>query len=177
MITKTKPVCASCPNFDTVSIGMSKEQLKPEWLEKVDYVRKFIDNHDFKSKHVRGYDNIIQLKLNKRFIGRRVLYWCANKKNTKSPFIRTARAAYGNFENSGVVKINNDGIAVFKFDCPQLYKTKHVGNKNLTTFFRHIHFVIEDSNPGVWKKQIYTKILSCSFSISVSLPFSSNKIW
>ena len=157
-----KPVCASCEKFDT-KVVKSKEQLKPSWLSKVDYVKKFINSHEHRLSYPDKYDSVIRIKLNNKYQGRKILYWGANEKSHNTPLVKGAKQAYGNFENSGVASINSKGIAVVKLMCPQVYRTGHTSSEK-TTFFRHMHYVIENAK-GNWGNQIYTKILNCDYSI------------
>ena len=81
-----KPVCASCPTFDVTKIIKSEEQLKPGWLEETDYVRDFISKQSTTIRHRKNRENNIKIKLHKRYSGRKVLYWCANKKKDLAEF-------------------------------------------------------------------------------------------
>ena len=158
----SKGSCASCLQFDVDKIVKSKESLKPTWLSKHDHTRIFIDGHSLTLKTPRTFNVEMKMEIGKRFAGRKILYWAANEKKTKSPVIEDARKAYGRFENSGVVKATSDGKVVLRFECPQLYKAKRSDNAKSTTFFRHVHFVVEKD--GQWDRQIYTKVVICNYT-------------
>ena len=159
----SKGSCASCLHFDVDKIVKSKESLKPTWLSKHDHTRNFINGHSLTLKTPRTFNVEMKTEIGKRFAGRKILYWAANEKKTKSPVIEDARKAYGRFENSGVVKATSDGKVVLRFECPQLYKAKHSDNAKSTTFFRHVHFVVEKD--GQWDRQIYTKVVICNYTL------------
>jgi len=105
----------------------------------------------------------MKMELGKRFAGKKLLYWAANGKKSKSLVIEDTRKAYGRFENSGVVKAASDGKVVLRFECPQLYKAKRGDITKPTTFFRHVHFVVEKD--GEWDRQIYTKVVICNYAL------------
>ena len=109
----------------------------------------------------------MEVDLGMKFASKKILYWAANEKNTNSPIIIDAKKAYGDFKNSGVIKTNDKGKAIFKFKCPQLYKAKRSDQPKPITFFRHLHFVVE--NNGEWLPQIYTKIVVCNKSYKESM--------
>lgn len=157
-----KGVCASCLDFNIDKFVMSKEALKPTWLLEHDYVNEFINNHDLKISSQKKYDINLKVGLGSKFANKKVLYWASDSKDTHSPLVSDAKKAYGNFENSGVTKANDTGNVSFKINCPQIYRAKRVNQTKETSFFRHMHFVIEKN--GVWDKQIYTKVVICNYS-------------
>lgn len=156
-----KGTCASCLDFDVDKVVKSKESLKPTWLLKHDYVRNFIDEQSLKLKTPSKFNVEMKLELGQKFAGKKILYWASKEKKTKSPLVEEAKKAYGNFENSGVVKASANGGVVLRFDCPQLYKAKQSEQSKSTTFFRHLHFVVEKE--GGWGSQIYTKVVVCKY--------------
>lgn len=159
----TKGTCASCLDFDIDNVVKSKESLKPTWLQKYDFVSDFIHNHDFKLKTPKKYDLKVDLTLGPKFASKKILYWAADKNNNKSPIILDAKKAYGNFDNHGVVNSNSKGEVSFKIDCPQVYKAKRTNQSIETTYFRHLHFVVEKTKNQTWDNQIYTKIVICKY--------------
>jgi len=159
--------CASCLEFDISKVVKSKDSLKPTWLLQHDYVSEFINNHGFKLKTPNKYDVVMDIDLGIKFASKKILYWAANEKETNIPTVVNAKQAYGNFKNSGVIKTNDKGKAIFKFKCPQLYKAKRSDQPKPITFFRHLHFVVE--NNGQWLPQIYTKIVVCNKSYKESM--------
>lgn len=156
-----KGVCASCLEFDIDKVVKSKESLKPTWLKEHDFVETFIENHDMKLKIPKKYDVEMKIELGTKFAGKKILYWAADSDVKSSPVIKDAKTAYNNFENSGVLKANKDGKVNFRFDCPQVYKAKRSKKDTSSTYFRHMHFVVEKDNK--WGPQIYTKIVICKY--------------
>ena len=159
----SKGTCVSCLHFDVDNIVKSKESLKPTWLSKHDHTRNFIDGHSLTLQRPTAFNVEMKVELGKRFAGKKLLYWAANGKKSKSLAIEDARKAYGRFENSGVVKAASDGKVVLRFECPQLYKAKRGDITKPTTFFRHVHFVVEKD--GEWDRQIYTKVVICNYTL------------
>ena len=159
----SKGSCASCLHFDVDKIVKSKESLKPTWLSKHDHTRNFIEGHSLTLQIPKTFNVEMKMELGKRFAGKKLLYWAANGKKSKSLVIEDTRKAYGRFENSGVVKAASDGKVVLRFECPQLYKAKRGDITKPTTFFRHVHFVVEKD--GEWDRQIYTKVVICNYTL------------
>ena len=169
-----KGTCASCLDFDVNKIVKSKESLKPEWLQRNDYVRDFIEKQNMTLRNP-PYSNVeMRLQLGSKYAGKKILYWAATEKTSKSPLILDAKKAYHNFENNGIVKVSSSGSAVLKFACPQLYKTAPKNQTNSVTFFRHLHFVIEKDEK--WDNQIYTKIVICKYNLKKFLQEKENKL-
>ena len=157
-----KGVCASCLDFNIDKIVKSKESLKPTWLEENDFVKMFIDNHDFKLKSPTKYDVELKITLPSSFSGKKILYWAADPALTNSPLIKDAKTAYNKFKNSGVVKVNTNNTAIIRINCPQVYKAARNSKEEPTTYYRHMHFVVEKH--GNWDPQIYTKIIICKYN-------------
>lgn len=158
-----KGVCASCLDFDVEKVVKSKESLKPEWLEEKDFVREFINSHSMTLKTPYFSNVEMKLELGKKLCNKKILYWAADEKKDKSPIIKDAKVAYNKFENSGVTKSNDNGSVKIKLGCPQLYKARQTSDKKYNTFFRHMHFVVE--NNGKWGNQIYTKVVICKYNL------------
>lgn len=153
--------CASCLDFSVDKIVKSNSGLKPTWLEKRDYVEEFIKQHGFTCRKPSNYDTSLSLDLGKRAANKKILYWAATPKSGLSPLVEDAKKAYHNFENSGVVKANAEGKVKFQFMCPQIYSTVVKGGTKPQSFFKHIHFVVSNSNETQWLSQIYTRVLLC----------------
>lgn len=171
----SKGTCASCLDFDVDKVVKSKESLKPTWLQKNDYVQKFIASQPLKLRLPPSNANVeMKLKMTPEFAGRKVLYWASTQKKDKSPIIEDAKKAYHNFENSGITQVSSSGIITFKFACPQLYKAKRTNASNDTTFFRHMHFVVEKK--GSWYPQIYTKVVICKYELRKFVEEKNNEL-
>ncbi len=158
-----KNVCASCLQFKFNKTIKSSKKLKPQWLDKVDYVDKFIINYNnFNINYPDVYDQTINIFVGKIYANYKILYWGAKKDNSIQ--INDAKTAYGSFKNSGVSKVDNYGFATIKFSTPQNYYTKvKNGSKNIT-FFKHIHYVLSNKSCDNWDNKIYTKLVHNNFN-------------
>ena len=97
----------------------------------------------------------LELKLGDSVENKWVFYFAANP--SKNPLeILSPDKAYGNDENHGLVKTNDGGKAILKFNCPQPYKVDGV------TYSRHVHYLIEED--GIWSK-MKTKRVICDISL------------
>jgi len=158
MLNKTKKLCASCLKFDFNKTLRSSNKRKPKWLNKIDYVEEFVKKNanKFTNRHPKNYNKVIKIHVGERFSNRKILYWAAKPSNKLT--INGAKEAYGNFSNSGVVTIDENGYAKIKFLVPQNYKTVVKNEKDSTTFFKHIHYVISNKNNSHWIFSIFTKL-------------------
>lgn len=85
----------------------------------------------------------------------KVLYWASNS-NDKS--FDDYKSAYGNFENSGIVKVNNGKAVLGLSGCPASYKVKKYGISE-TTLPKHVHYRVL-TNSGM-ASEVLTKNLDC----------------
>ena len=158
MKTQKKRLCASCLKINFNKTLKSSKKHKPSWLNKIDYVEKFINNYkNFKINHPKNYNNKLRIFIGKQHKNKKILYWSAKPNN--NILINNARLAYGSFSNSGVTIVNSDGFAFFKFSTPQNYKTIAKNGKKDNTYFKHIHFVLSNVDGNSWNNNIYTKLV------------------
>tara|TARA_B100000902_G_scaffold398049_1_gene463599 strand:+ start:4507 stop:5364 length:858 start_codon:yes stop_codon:yes gene_type:complete len=159
MLNKTRKLCASCLKFNFNKTLRSSNKRKPKWLNKIDYVEEFVkkNSKNFNNRYPKNYNKVIKINLGKKLSNKKILYWAANPSNKL--IINDAKHAYGNFSNSGVVNIDKDGFAKIKFMVPQNYKTIIKNEKNYTSFFKHIHYVISNNNNDAWIFKIFTKLI------------------
>ena len=163
MQTKKK-LCASCLKFNFNKTLKSSKKHKPQWLNKIDYVEKFINNYkNFAINYPANYNNNLVLNVGKQNANKKLLYWASKPDNNIN--VNDAKTAYGNFSNSGVAKIDNKGFAHLKFLTPQNYKTIAKNGKKNTTYFKHIHFVLSNIDGNAWNNSIYTKLVHNNFTI------------
>ncbi len=169
-------VCASCLDFSIDKVVKSRDDMKPLWLYKENYVEQFINNTtNFSNRNPKYSDIKMDLNLNK-FEGRKILYWAATNKFSHSPIISDAKKAYHKFENSGVTSVIN-GKACFKFKCPQLYSTVAKNKSKKQTFFRHLHFVVSNKDNNKWLPQIYTKIVVCKYNFKKTIEMINSGLY
>ena len=162
-----KNICASCKSVNVKSIIKTDNNKLPKWLQKTDYVSKFIEKTPLKL-YKKGKSNM-KLKLNVGLKNKNklMLYWGA--KSSNSILVKDAKKAYGNFSNYGVCKVNNDGIATLFFDCPQPYSTIEKGSTKRESFYRHLHFCFSNYNKSSWLETVYTKIIICDLNLKQTL--------
>lgn len=160
-----KRVCASCLNFNFKKTLKSSKKHKPKWLNKIDYVEKFINNYtNFSNSYPKKYNKIMKLYVGKKHANKKILYWAARPLDNNNILINDAKTAYGNFNNSGVSSVDKYGFSIIKFLIPQNYKTTIKKGKTSSTFFKHIHFVISNNNNNnTWNNQIYTKLVNNNY--------------
>ena len=161
-------ICASCLEFSIDKIIKSNHELKPKWLAEIDYVENFINNvTDFNNSIPKNANIKITINVGKSHVGKKILYWGADEKENKTPIVKNAKYAYDNFSNHGIAKVNNKGCVTLKLRCPQIYSTTALNKSKEKTYFRHMHFVIEEKNN--WNRQIYTKIIVCKYDFKKSM--------
>lgn len=157
-----KDICASCTGFDYESPKLSSRDKKPLWLSKKDYVEDFIRSTPVSTNQRQKETNQkIQVNADKKLAGLKVLYWAAEPDSTIK--IQGAKKAYGNFSNHGTCVIGKNGTFFAHLNCPQNYKTTQKNSKKEESFYRHLHFVVENKKAETkcWDEQIYTQIIVC----------------
>ena len=88
-----KNVCGSCLQFKFNNTIKSSKKLKPQWLDKVDYVDKFITNYNnFNINYPDVYDQTINIFVGKIYANYKILYWGAKKNNSIK--VNDAKSAY-----------------------------------------------------------------------------------
>ena len=157
-----KRLCASCLKFNFNKTIKSNKKQKPKWLNKIDYVEQFVKNYkNFKVNYPKQINKHLKLSVGKQFAGRKILFWAAEPSN--HTIINDAKSAYKNFSNSGVAHVDKMGFALIKFMVPQNYKTQIKGSNKMTSFFKHIHYVISNNDNNKWQDQISTKLVNNNF--------------
>lgn len=78
----------------------------------------------------------VKLKLGHENKHKWVFYWASNHSDDDLE-INPPETAYGNYENHGLLKCNEKGKVLLKFNCPQPYKD------DKQTYCRHIHYILE----------------------------------
>ena len=67
------------------------------------------------------------------------------------------KKAYGHLENSGVVRIDNNGRVSFKVNCPRVYLAE-----DGEIYSRHIHWIYWNNKTNSWGNDIYTHQIFCN---------------
>ena len=176
MSNKTRKLCASCLKLDFNKTLKSSNKRKPKWLNKINYVEEFVKKNaeNFTNRHPKNYNNVIKLDVGKKFSNRKILYWCAKPSNKL--VINGAKEAYGNFSNSGVATVDENGFAKIKFLVPQNYKTVIKNENDNTTFFKHIHYVISNKNNTDWIFSVLTKLIHNNYNYKEFIQKLNSKI-
>ncbi len=172
----TKKLCASCLKFDFNKTLKSSNKRKPKWLNKINYVEEFVKKNanKFTSRHPKNYNKVIKIYVGEKFSNRKILYWAAKPNNKLT--INDAKEAYGNFSNNGIATIDENGYAKIKFLLPQNYRTVVKNEKDYTTFFKHIHYVISNKNNTDWIFSIFTKLFHNKYNYKQLIEKLNSKI-
>ena len=109
-----------------------------------------------KESHPRDANRTLKLDLGKRFNSRCLFYFAAKSKpHSQCDKINHPDYAYGDYTNSGVAKVDSDGIATIKYRCPQAYREKGF------TYIPHLHFILAEEGCKKWGEPIYTHHIFC----------------
>lgn len=98
----------------------------------------------------------LQLTLGDKHSNKHVYYWATNE-STNIHEILPPGSAYGEYENHGLVKCDDEGEVTLVFNTPQPYK------EDKKTHPRHIHYIVEDDNK-VWRPLKTIRVI-CTISI------------
>lgn len=162
-----KYLCAACSTkTDFKKPIILSSELKPSWIQSINYVEQFIDKQTkMNIKKMDIYDQTLCMNFGKENANQYILYW-ASKPSKNELNIVDAKTAYGNFSNHGISKINSNGDVKLYFKCPQNYHTTRKNKNESEIFYRHIHFVLNKGDK--WDKdKIYTQVLYCNVSNDV----------
>lgn len=86
----------------------------------------------------------------------KTIFYFATNENDFTKKIKNQLDAYKKLENSGVVKVNNNGEAVLHLNCPQIYI-----NIDGNVYSRHLHFMYYDDKKNTWDLNLYTHQVLC----------------
>ena len=162
-----KYLCAACSTkTDFKKPIILSSELKPSWIQSINYVEQFIDKQTkMNIQKMVVYDQTLCMNFGKENANQYILYW-ASKPSKNELSILDAKSAYGNFSNHGISKINSNGDVKLYFKCPQNYHTTRKNKNESEIFYRHIHFVLNKGDK--WDKdKIYTQVLYCNVSNDV----------
>lgn len=167
-----KDTCASCHGLSVTKIIKTDNEKKPKWLTKFDYVTNFIEKNN--NKKIKIYkqkktDTTMVLDVGKSRAGLCVLYWAATPASLRQTLIRNAKAAYSNFRNHGIAKVDKQGQAKLCFNCPQAYNTTQAGKKHGETFYKHVHLCFSNKACDKWCETVYTKIVLCKHTLAQTM--------
>ena len=91
----------------------------------------------------------------------RLLYFFASKQkesihHSKYPL------GYKNSANNGLVKLDKNGRATIKLDCPQHYKDKHFFKNCKQGYMSHVHMLLSNNKMDKWLNKLYTQSVLCT---------------
>jgi rhodanese-related sulfurtransferase len=98
----------------------------------------------------------LQLTLGEEHSNKHVYYWATNESSNIHEILPPG-SAYGEYENHGLKKCDDEGDVTLVFNTPQPYKE---GKK---THPRHVHYILEDDNK-VWRPLKTIRVI-CTISI------------
>ena len=79
-----------------------------------------------------------------------VVYWASTEPNKNDIETPNWKAAYDQYQNSGIVRSNEQGLATLKLNCPKRYT---VGLMN-RTLYKHVHYRVAKDN--IWLSSVKT---------------------
>ena len=142
----TKKECLTCEEGNSEIVSTEKEI--PEWmiksnnpslipkqlLCKKNYDPEKIKVSEWKPKSPKITTKKIEKKIDTKITDNWILYWASSEKEDDK--IKGAADAYGDYENSGLLKTDMNGFGNFIFNCPQGYKAEG------EVWEPHIHFTV-----------------------------------
>jgi uncharacterized membrane protein YuzA (DUF378 family) len=79
-----------------------------------------------------------------------VIYWASTEYSQKDTKNVNWKLAYDQFQNSGVVRADSNGLALLRLNCPKRYT---VGPMN-TLLYKHVHYRVAEDK--IWLSKVYT---------------------
>lgn len=157
-----KKICYNCKQSSNKWKSTVKRKL-PEWKKNIGLKTHFPNDLvlPLKVRYPSTYNMTYNLQLKEKFANRYLYYYAANKKSISECLTpKFAVNAYSKkFNNMGVVKINDLGIAKIKLDCPQSY---YVDLHKLHA--PHIHYFISNKDNTKWEEKLFTDIIICKIN-------------
>ena len=136
--------CITC-QIKPMKNGYYKAELLENFIKFIPQTNKIF--HNEASQKIK-MDNLVP--------NTKIFYFATKYRDYTKP-IQIRSKAYSKLENSGVAKVNSEGIATIYFDCPQLYK-----NDDGKVYHRHLHFLYWDPLNKLWKNKLNTKKIVCN---------------
>lgn len=181
----------SCKGFPAVFVQTSR-YLRPPLVLDEDLPASAFPAPKRHTRHPRGADTYVTLRLPLRDAGKRVLYFAARRDRPRWAKRRPhEREAYGaTYPNQGVARVGEDGLVTLKIRQPTAYLmwmgsrgqgSRGQGSRGerktgrYVTLPPHVHFTLEDGRGG-WKRRlktalVYRHVCHAPFSRSFSRSF------
>lgn len=160
-MTKTKKkLCYNCSGTTNTNRSKVKKPIA-DWKQDIGLKTHYPADKimECKTQYPLKFNTSYKLVVGEKYQGRYVYYYCATQKNSKDCLTPLhASKAYGkNFPNKGVAKINKNGEAIVKFECPQSYYVRN----NDKLHVPHLHYFISNNNNSGWNSTLYTQRIIC----------------
>lgn len=168
-MSETIKLCASCEptsNHMAFQTTVDTDDTKlPRWLRKCNYVQQFIRNYTcFRQNHPPHADSRFTIPVSPELAGRSILFWGAHEQNGLN--IPGAREAYGDFSNSGVSYVKDDGSVTIALKCPSIYSAIPYQKQKAIVYPRHCHWVVSNKDKTKWLEPVYTTNVLCEVNKS-----------
>lgn len=155
-----KKLCYNCSGTTSKTRSKVKKQIA-DWKQEMGLKTHYPADKimECKTKYPAKFNTSYKLNVGEKHQGRYVYYYCATQKNSNDCLTPLhASKAYGkDFPNKGVAKINKNGEAIVKFECPQSYYV----NNNDKLHVPHLHYFISNNNNSGWNPTLYTQRIIC----------------
>lgn len=89
-----------------------------------------------------------------------LIHYYSSQKQYDNKFVNV-EDSYQNSANKGLKKLDNNGEAILKLDCPQHY----IENKK--SYMSHVHILVSDKNMTQWKNKLITYSVLCKIPIQI----------
>ena len=145
-------LCPSCKNIKTDSQHnlYSIDKVKDKDLE--EYLPLF--NEQLSDTYQK-----LKIDLGKQYSNCLIYYYSSETKSSEKAIKHNV--SYKNTNNFGLKKLDMEGKAILKLDCPQHYKE----GKN--SYMSHVHILISDKNMTEWKDKQITYSVLCKIPMNI----------
>lgn len=150
-------LCKTCISKKKINYITSSKSKKKFWKKSFHTKNQFPFNkkpnlNNIKLFYPKKYDLITKINLGTKFKNRYIYYYASNPNNNNYCLnLNKWKKAYNNFENLGISKFNNLGVAILKLKTPQPYIEDNIA------YFTHVHFLTTNKNNSDWNETLYTK--------------------
>ena len=105
----------------------------------------------------------IEINLGRKKAGRYVLYYAADQcpmSNCANCHLLDANQAYGSFKNQGLTRLDSEGKAILKIQCPRPYREEN------RSYLPHVHFIVSQKDNLSWEHKLMTQTVVCHLNYS-----------
>ena len=157
--TKKKMPCRSCnpsPKKRLFNDEIYQSRVKSsEYKDIKNYLPELKDGK-CKMTTAKNANKKLCLNLGVKHAKKLVFYFAAEEKPIREcSKVNHPNKAYGKYNNSGVVRVDDKGKVSLPYRCPQAYREHGL------TYVPHVHLVLSDSRCNKWADGIYTHQVFC----------------